>query len=93
METWNHPLYVISGTNIKFKKIQQNDEINCQGIFLLALMSNCPAKDVGYGKWLEYENKFVIKTTLIAQTREMLTLEKFLKNSKMKYSIVKKGKT
>ena len=44
----NHLEYVISGTNIKFKKIQQNGEINCRGIFLLALVSNCPAKDVDY---------------------------------------------
>jgi hypothetical protein len=47
-DTWNHLEYVVSGTNIKFKKIQQNGEINCRGIFLLALMSNCPAKDVDY---------------------------------------------
>ena len=48
LDTWNHLEYLISGTNIKFKKIQQNGEINCRGIFLLALVSNCPAKDVDY---------------------------------------------
>jgi hypothetical protein len=47
-DTWNHLMYVISGTNIKFKKIQQNSKINCRGIFLLALMSNGPAEDVDY---------------------------------------------